>query len=73
MWFGIASSADGTKLVATVNNGNIYTFDSSVVATTTTAGTGGYLTGGQGAGIELQYIGNSQFLPLSHEGVISGH
>jgi len=34
------------------------------------AGASGYLLGGQNAAIELQYIGNNQFLPLSHEGAV---
>jgi hypothetical protein len=45
----------------------------NVAGKTTTVGTSGYLTGGQGAAIELQYIGNSQFLPLKHEGSISAN
>jgi photosystem II stability/assembly factor-like uncharacterized protein len=78
-WACVASSSDGTKLVAAVSDssvsytgGSIYT--SAPVSTTpnstTTRGTGGYLVGGQGTTIELQYIGNGQFLPISHEGLI---
>ncbi|HEX6189676.1 MAG TPA: hypothetical protein VFZ40_16490 [Pyrinomonadaceae bacterium] len=66
-WSAVASSADGSKIVAVVQNGLIYT--SSAV---TTIGTAGYLTGGQLSAIELQYIGNGQFLPLSHSGTIQG-
>ena len=70
-WASVASSADGSKLVAVVDGGQIYT--SSALGTTTTVGTNGGLTGGQGTAIELQYIGNGQFMPLSHEGSISGY
>ena len=63
-WYAVASSSDGTKLVAVVYGGQIYT---SGLATTT-PGASGYLLGGQNTAIELQYIGNNQFLPLSHEG-----
>jgi hypothetical protein len=63
-WDAVASSADGGKLVAVVYGGQIYTSGPA----TTTPGVSGYLLGGQNAAIELQYIGNNQFLPLSHEG-----
>ena len=64
-WYSLASSADGAALVGVVYMGQIYTSIPS-----TTAGTGGYLTGGRYAAIELQAIGNGQFIPLSHEGTI---
>ena len=63
-WFSVASSADGSKVVAVVYSGQIYTSAQA----TTTPGVSGYLLGGQNTAIELQYIGNNQFLPLSHEG-----
>jgi hypothetical protein len=66
-WVSVASSADGSKLVAAViNGGQIYT---SIV--NTTPGTAGYLLGAPSAAIELQYIGNGQFLPLSHQGEVT--
>jgi hypothetical protein len=64
-WRGVASSSNGNKLVAAVYGGYLYTSTGN-----TTTGTGGYLTGYQGSAIELQYIGNSQFLPINHEGSI---
>lgn len=67
-WAAVASSTDGTKLVAAVAGGYIYT---SVPATT--PGPAGYLTGGQYTAIELQYIGNGQFIPLSHDGTITAY
>ena len=60
-WFAVASSADGTKLVAAVRNGRLYT------STDTSELTIG-LTGGQYGAVELQYIGNDTFLPLSSSG-----
>ena len=64
-WYSVACSADGTRLVGVVAGGQIYTSIPS-----TTLGAAGYLTGGQYGAIELQYVGNGQFLPLGHEGTI---
>ena len=82
-WSSVASSTDGTKLVAAVGytpvasavSGLIYVSApvSATASSATTAGSAGYLTGGQGASIELQYIGNNLFLPVSHEGNIYGY
>jgi hypothetical protein len=71
-WWAVASSADGSKLVAVVDGGQIYTSAPAYGSptSTTTVGTGGYLTGGQGTALELQYVGSGQWLPLSHEGTI---
>jgi hypothetical protein len=71
-WWAVASSADGSKLVAVVDGGQIYTSAPAYGSptSTTTVGTGGYLTGGQGTALELQYVGSGQWLPLSHEGSI---
>ena len=71
IWTSVASSADGTKLVATARFGQIYTANIPLTLTTT-PGTAGFLTGRQYSSIELQYIGNGQFLPLSYSGAISG-
>jgi hypothetical protein len=71
--YSIASSADGTKLAAVdFWGGGIWTAQATI-QTTTTPGTAGYLTGGQNSAIELQYIGNGQFMPLSYVGTISAH
>ena len=64
-WTSVAAAADGSKLVAVANNGQIYTSHPN-----STPGTAGSVTGGQSTAVELQYIGNNQFLPLSHEGTI---
>jgi photosystem II stability/assembly factor-like uncharacterized protein len=65
IWRSVASSSDGSKLIATVNGGQIYTSSS-----TSASGTAGYLLGDPNSAVELQYIGNGQFVPLSHEGTI---
>ena len=62
-WTSVASSSDGSKFVV-VGLFSIYTPQSSA-QTATTSGASGYLTGGQDAAIELQYVGNGQFRPLS--------
>ena len=68
-WASVTSSADGTKLVAAVNGGQIYTSVPTSVSSTT-SGTAGYLLGNQNSAIELQYLGNGQFLPISYVGNI---
>lgn len=74
-WTSVASSADGSKLVAVVREGQIHaSTDSGVTWSVIPPGTEpGYLTGGQLTAIELQYIGNGKFLPLSHEGSLVAH
>jgi len=64
-----AFSADGTKLV-TAAGGRIY-IAQAMIQQTTTPGPAGYLTGGQNSTIELQYIGNGQWQPLSYVGTIN--
>ena len=71
-WSAIASSADGSKVAAVINStssGGIYTLQASP-QTLTTVGTSGGITGGQGTAVELQYIGNGQFMPVSSAGII---
>ena len=68
VWSALASSADGGKLAAGVNvsGGGIYY--SSAALQTSTVSTNGFLTGSQGSAVELQYIGNNQFMPVSATG-----
>jgi hypothetical protein len=71
-WSSIVSSADGNILAAAIGGqgpGQIYYLQSGSQITTTT-GTPGHLQGGQNTAVELQYVGNGQFMPLSHEGTI---
>jgi hypothetical protein len=72
-WYSIVSSSDGGGLAAGIDGGGIYTSQSSSQITTTTVGTNGYITGGQGSAVELQYIGNNQFMPVSSAGTIWAH
>jgi hypothetical protein len=74
-WESIASSADGSELAAVIFNsatGGIYTSQSSLQTISTTV-TSGYITGTQGSAVELQYIGNGQFMPVSSVGTIWAH
>jgi hypothetical protein len=61
-WISVSSSADGTKLVAAVYGGQIYTSGSLA--------SGHYLAGEQFSAIELQYVGNDTFMQLSSAGTI---
>ena len=70
LWKSVAGSADGTKLAGVAGGGGIWTAHATI-QTTTTPDTAGYLMGGQNSAIELQYIGNGQFMPLSYVGPIS--
>jgi hypothetical protein len=65
-WSCVASSSDGTKLVAADLSGGIW-----AIHTATTPGSAGYVVGGLNTTIELMYIGNGQFIPLSHQGAIT--
>jgi hypothetical protein len=69
VWNCIASSADGSTLAAGVFGGGIY-YAPDAVRTTTTTGTNGLISGIQGSAVELQYIGNNQFMPVSSAGAI---
>jgi hypothetical protein len=68
-WYSIASSADGSKLAATIYGGGIYTAQAALQSASTT-GTNGYISGVQGSAVELQYISNGQFMPVSSAGTI---
>ncbi|HXI72986.1 MAG TPA: hypothetical protein VNN22_21815 [Verrucomicrobiae bacterium] len=68
-WNCITSSADGGRLAAGVFGGGIYSAQAaSQVATT--PGVNGGISGIQGSAVELQYIGNNQFMPVSSAGTI---
>jgi hypothetical protein len=71
-WACLAASDDGTKLAAGINTAGGYLNYSAAAAQTTTV-TNGFLTGSQGAAVELQYIGNNQFMPVSSTGVLWGN
>jgi hypothetical protein len=70
-WSGAWLSSDGSKLAATVStsgsiNGGFYSAVIPPLPTTTTNS----ITGSQGGAVELQYIGNGQFMPVSSTGSI---
>ncbi|HTB82637.1 MAG TPA: hypothetical protein VK742_03200 [Candidatus Sulfotelmatobacter sp.] len=71
-WSSVAVSSDGTKITATGNAGYIYTQQFAARSATST-GTNGYLLGGTGSAVELQYMGAGQFIPISHEGNITAY
>lgn len=76
-WMSVATSFDGTKLVAVARNAANTAGDLIYTATiplplATISGTSGFITGKQYSSIELQYIGNGKFLPISYSGAISG-
>ena len=70
-WVSITSSADGTRLAAAVDNtaSGIYVSQASTQLSSMT-GTNGFISGGQGTAVELQYIGNGQFMPVSSAGIL---
>jgi hypothetical protein len=68
-WSAVASSADGSKLVAAVSGGQLYTSAPSIV-TSTTAGTAGFLSGGQFDAVQLQCIGSGTYMILSYMGAL---
>ena len=75
-WQGIASSSDGTKLAVAINNNvpgappvGIYLSQASTQISSLT-GTNGFVSGGKGTAVELQYIGNGQFMPVNSAGTI---
>jgi hypothetical protein len=68
-WNCIGSSADGSKLVAGLNPGGLY-YSQTSLQYSTTPGTNGIISGMQGSAVELQYIGNNKFMPVSSAGTI---
>jgi hypothetical protein len=70
-WVSITCSADGTRLAAAVDNtaSGIYVSQASTQISSMT-GTNGFISGGQGTAVELQYIGNGQFMPVSSTGTL---
>jgi hypothetical protein len=63
-WRGVAVSADGNRIVAAVNNGNIYTSTSN----RTTPGTAGGIAGGPSNELQLRYLGDGLFDAISASG-----
>jgi photosystem II stability/assembly factor-like uncharacterized protein len=67
-WTCVTCTPDGNKLMAAVNSGAIY-----ISSPVSTPGTAGYLLGPQNTAVELQYIGNNQFLPISVTGTVTAY
>jgi len=63
---GAAVSGDGSTMVAVANPTPIYISSQA----TTTVGTAGYLVGSRLSAVELQYVGNGVFIPISYVGAI---
>lgn len=68
-WTAVCCAADGSKVAAAVNNAGIY-YSAVGTQTATTTGVNGYISGAQGSAVELQYIGNNQWMPVSSTGTI---
>ncbi len=70
-WGAVAISGDGSRIVAAVNSidGGIYTAQAAAL-TTSTVGVTGFICGGQGTAVELQYVGNGQWMPVGVSGTI---
>lgn len=73
VWRSLAMSADGTRLFGAAENTTLYTA-TALIGTTgrvTSAGSGGGLRGSAYSAVELQYVGNDTFLPLSASGNVA--
>jgi len=71
-WSGVWMSPDGSRIAATVGStatisGGVNGFTVSALPNTTTTNS---ITGSQGGAVELQYLGNNQFMPVSSTGTI---
>jgi hypothetical protein len=72
-WSGAWMSADGSKLVAAattlgVVSGGVYSC--AISAQPNTVSTNSTIGGSQGSAVELQYLGNGQFMPVSSSGLL---
>lgn len=61
---GVAASGDGSTMVAVANSYPIYISSQS----STTVGVAGQLIGSRLAAVELEYVGNGVFIPISYVG-----
>jgi hypothetical protein len=67
-WTALSSSVDGGRLAGAAYASGISIF--TAAQRTTTVGAAGYLSGGQNSAVQLQYVGNNLFIPITHEGII---
>lgn len=70
---GVALSSDGRKAIAAAVGGYLYTYAYGGTLAASTPGTGGYLAGGENSAVELQYVGNNTFVPVSHAGSLGAY
>ncbi len=69
-WSALGASADGSRLVGGTSpgtGGTIFYSTANLLSTTSTNAT---ITGSQGSAVELQYLGNGQFMPVSSAGTL---
>ncbi len=71
-WSGAAMTADGSAFVGAVRTignpqGGLYYSSTSAQPNTTSTNS---IVGSQGSAVELQYIGNGQFMPVSSSGIL---
>ena len=70
-WSGATMSADGSTFAGAVKTvgttGGIYYSSTSSQPNTTSTNS---IVGSQGSAVELQYIGNGQFMPISSSGIL---
>lgn len=72
-WTGAWMSPDGSQFAASAGASGSYTggiYYGSVSPFPNTVSTNSSIGGGQGTAVELQYIGNGQFMPISSSGTI---
>jgi len=72
-FLGVAASDDGAKVAAVCQNttvtGKIYAWQATPQNTASTKGTNGSVTGSFGSAVELQYLGDGRFMPVSSSGI----
>jgi hypothetical protein len=74
-WTGAWMSPDGSKFAASFSGGGnplggVFSASVSALPNTSTTTSTGTLCGSQGSAVELQYIGNGQFMPVGGTGLL---
>lgn len=70
VWSALAASSDGVTSAAGASGIGTGTLYYSAATSRTATSTTNSISGGQGAAVELQYIGNNQFMPVSSTGIL---
>jgi len=68
-WTSTAFSGDGSTIATVGSSTKIYVSSQA----TTTVGTAGYLSGARLAAVELEYLGNGLFMPITFVGAVRPH